>query len=411
MKGIIMKAYLIKATAKSDYTEYKKNTGGPPQNIFSTAACTPKWVELEMTDETHGMAVNKNTDAKLVAIFMSTPDAMRAYELADYFRENNKTVILGGLHTKFNQEEALKHADSLLIGEPEGVWKRLLDDFYSGNLNEKYERTEPFDLASINPYPTNIIDPAVYDYTWSVLVSRGCPYKCEFCLVKEFFNKYTLRPVESIVKEVKELKKLGIEWVELHADNLTVNREYALELFNALAPLNMNFYGETTIKLADDDELLEAASKAGIKYFLFGLETISKNALQNQGKEFVDPDKLKQQIAKIKSYGIKCVSDFLFGFDEHDYTIFEETLNFVKELDLDDVYPHLVIPFPGSETYKRLDKEGRILTKDWSKYDGMNVVYQPSLMKPEDLEYGVWKFWKDYEATKGSIWKKLFGNW
>lgn len=405
-----MKAYLIKATAKSDYTEYKKNTGGPPQNIFSVAAATPDWVELEMTDETHGMEVNKKSDADIVAIFMSTPDAIRAYELADYFREQNKTVILGGLHTKFNQEEAIQHADSLLIGEPEEIWETLLNDVYKGHLNKKYERTQPFDLAKLKPYPAHIIDPAIYDYTWSVLVSRGCPHKCEFCLVKEFFDKYTTRPVENIVAEIKELKKLGIEWVELHADNLTVNRKYALELFNALAPLNMNFYGETTIKLADDDELLEAASNAGVKYFLFGLETISKSALQGQGKEFVEPDKLRQQIAKIKSYGIKCVSDFLFGFDEHDYSIFEETLKFVKELDLDEVYPHLVIPFPGSETFRRLEKEGRILTKDWSKYDGSHAVYQPALMDPEDLEHGVWKFWKDYESSKGSIWTKLFGK-
>lgn len=402
-----MKVYLIKASGKSLFSAYKKDSGGPPQNIFSTAAATPIGVDIEMTDETLDMKINYNSNADVVAIFMSTPDAVRAYELAHKFREKGCTIVLGGLHTKFMKEEALENADALLIGEPEEIWEELLGDFKDNKLKRVYERTTPFDLAKLKPYPTHIISPEKYNYTWSVVVSRGCPHNCEFCLVTKFFDKYTLRPIENIVAEVQYLKGLGVEWVELHADNLTVNRNYALELFEALAPLNVSFFGETTIKIADDPELLEAARKAGLKYLLFGLETSSEKALEAQGKKFVKPEKIKEQVAKIKSFGIQACSDFLFGFDEHDISIFDETTKFIKEIKLDEVYPHLVIPFPGSDTFNRLEKEGRILTKDWSKYDGSHAVFQPSKMTTKELEDGVYSFWISLSSGFSNFLKSL----
>lgn len=393
-----LKIYLIKASAGSDYSEYKKNTGGPPQNIFSTAAATPNWVELEMTDEVVGMSINMDSDADIVAIFMSTPDAYRAYELAEHFNEKGKTIVLGGLHTKFMQNEASENCHAMLIGEVEGIWEELLNDYLRNSLKPKYERTKPLDLARLNPYPVDLIDPSSYDYTWSVVVSRGCPYSCFFCLVPEFSPKYRMRPIDKIVNEIKNLKNYGIEWVELHSDNLTVNRKYALGLFEKLKPLKMNFYAETTVKIADDEELLQAAVDAGLKIVLLGLETISKKAFADQNKEFVNPDKLKEQIGKINSYGLKVSSDFLFGFDDHDSSIFKDTYDFVKELKLDQVYPHLLIPFPGTETFKKLDKEGRILTKDWSQYDGSHAVYKPKKMTTSELEEGAYWFWQKNEG-------------
>jgi len=403
-----MKVYLIKASARNLYSKYKKDTGGPPQNIFSTAAATPSWVDIEMTDETHDMKVNFKSKADIIAIFMSTPDALRAYEIADIFKAKGKTIVMGGLHTNFMQDEAAQHANAIMLGEVEEIWKKLLQDFQNNKLQKVYKRETPLDLTDLKPYPTYIIHPSVYDYTWSVVVSRGCPHKCEFCLVPKFFDKYTLRPVENIVAEIKHLKYLGVEWVELHSDNLTVNRKYALELFKALAPLNMSLYGETTIKIAEDDELLQAAADAGIKTLLFGLETISKEALAGQGKEFVKPENIKAQIAKIQSFGIQAVSDFLFGFDEHDTQIFKETLDFVRKMKLDEVYPHLVIPFPGSDTFKRLEAEGRILTKDWSKYDGTHAVYQPTKMTPKELEEGVYWFWMKQSNPIRNFFNYLF---
>ncbi|NOH64907.1 radical SAM protein [Vibrio sp. RE88] len=388
-----MNIYLVKASAGSDYSKYKAETGGPPQNIFAAAAATPKWYGVGMVDETIGMKADSSPDADLVVIFMSTPDAYRAYELASHYRQQGKWVVLGGLHTKFNPGEAAEYADSLIFGEVENYWVQLLNDAELGQLKAQYQSNEPVDLSCLNPYPTDIIPPSVYDYTWSVVVTRGCPFKCNFCLVPRFFNKFEQRPIAHIVEEVKQLKTLGVEWVELHSDNLTHDRQYAMDLFAALEPLKMNFYGETTVLIARDEALLAAASRAGFKAVLLGIETPSEAALKAQKKGFVKPEKMKEYIAKIRRHGIEVWGDFLFGFDEHDSTIFKQTQAFVKDIKVDKVIPHYMIPFPGTETFKKLDEEGRILTKDWSKYDGSHPVYRPKNMTESELEEGIYWIW------------------
>ena len=151
-----MKVYLIKASENSSFKEYKKYMGSPPQNIFSIAAATPSNVEIEMCDETMNMKVNFKSKADIIAIFMSTPDALRAYDIAKTFRKKGKTIVLGGLHASFMQEEALQHADSLLIGEAEGIWEDLLKDYSTGDLKERYIRKTLLDLKSLNSETANL---------------------------------------------------------------------------------------------------------------------------------------------------------------------------------------------------------------------------------------------------------------
>ncbi len=388
-----MKIYFIKASSGSDYSKYKAETGGPPQNIFSAAAATPAHHEVQMTDETIGMKTDFDTDADVVVIFMSTPDAYRAYEISNTFHEKGKIILLGGLHTKFNQQEAAGYAHALIIGEVENYWEKLLSDIESGTIQPVYESQEAFDLAKLNPYPTNIIPPSKYNHTWSVVVTRGCPFKCNFCLVPKFFDSFQLRPIPNIVDELWHLKKLGVEWVELHSDNLTHNKAYAMELFAAIAPIGLKFFGETTVLIARDEELLLAARQAGLKAALLGIETPSVEALKAQKKAFVKPNKMKEAIAIIKKYDIEVWGDFLFGFDEHTPDIFRETLTFIKDINVDRVIPHFMIPFPGSENFMQLDKNGQILTKDWSLYDGSHAVYRPKNMSAKELEDGIEWIW------------------
>lgn len=390
-----MKVYLIKASAPGAFKEYKKYMGAPPQNIFAAAAATPNDIELEATDETVDMKVNYRSDADIVAIFMSTPDAIRGYEIAKKFKEKNKLIVFGGLHATFLPDEALQYGDVVLVGEIEEIWEEMLRDYENGQLREKYERTEPFDLANLKPYPTNLIDKKYYDDVWSVVVGRGCAYKCSFCTVHRFFGSMRFRPIEQIVEEIKNS---GAEWIELHSDNLLVNRTYAVELFQALKPLNINWMGETSINLAKDDELLQLAVDSGLKYLLLGLETPSQEALKEAGKGFVKVNEVKEFVEKLRNYGVIVDSSFLFGFDEHDQTIFEATFDYAKEIGIDSVHSVILIPFPGTTTYAKFEREGRILTKDWSKYDGVHVVFEPRNMTVKELENGA--YWFHRRAAK-----------
>lgn len=394
-----MKAYLIKASAPGPFKEYKKAMGAPPQNIFSVAAATPQDVELVLCDETIGMKPKFNVKADMVALFFHTPDAVHAYALADKFKAKDYTVVLGGLHPTFRPEEAVSHADAVMVGEAEGIWGDLLQDVQKGTLKSIYKRDEPVDLATVKPYPTNLIPPSKYSYFWSVLVSRGCVHNCEYCTVPPFFcGKYRLRPIENIVAEIKALPQ-GC-WVELHADNLTANRAYALELFAALKPLKINWAGEATIKLADDEELLKAAAESGCKALLIGIETPSQAALSDSGKGFVDPDTIRKKIRWFHDYGISITSSMIFGFDSHTTEIFRESAEFSRHIKIDEVESVVLIPFPGTPLYKRLESENRILSRDWSLYDGANVVFQPKNMTPEALEEGSVWFWEEIQKKK-----------
>ncbi len=399
-----MKIKLIKASAPGPFKDYKQQRGGPPQNIFSAAAATPAYVDVAMVDETAGMPDDAQTDADLVAIFMSTPDAPRAYELARAYRAQNKTVVLGGLHATFCPEEAIAHADAVIVGELENVWEQLLAESETDCLRDFYEGSEPVDLATVQAYPTDLIPKEQYDGVWSVLVSRGCPCRCSFCLVPPLFGHIRYRPVEHVVAEIKAS---GADWIELHADNLTADRAYAIELFTALRPLNVNWVGETTIKIAEDEELLALAASSGLKYLLVGLETPSAAALQGSGKAFVKPGQIKENVRKLHDQGIIVDSCVLFGFDEHETSIFDETLAFVDEVGVDVCQPVIVTPFPGSALYQMLEREGRILTKDWAKYDCTQVVFQPKSMTVEQLENGFAQFYRHYCSLGRSVARKV----
>lgn len=387
-----MDVYLIKASAPGPFKEYKKAMGAPPQNIFSLAAATPAGIGITMCDETIGMKPKASVKADLIAILFHTPDAVHAYEMADRYRAKGKTVVLGGLHPSALPHEAQQHCDAVLAGEAEGIWKQLIDDFRNQHLQPFYKRETPVDLADVKPYPIDIIPPSKYGHVWSVLVSRGCVHRCEFCAVPPFFSgKYRLRPIDHIIAEISAAPT---DWFELHADNLTADREYALKLFKALKPLNINWYGESTIKMADDEELLRAAAESGCRELLIGIETSSKGALTASGKGFVDPDTTREKLSQFHAHGIKVISPIIFGFDSHTPDIFRESEEFCRHIGIDEVEPVLLIPFPGTPLHERLDRENRILSRDWSLYDGSNAVFQPANMTPEELEQGSNWFWE-----------------
>lgn len=404
LKGSTMKVLLIKASAPSDFKDYKEKRGSPSQNIFSTAAAISQRVELELIDETAGHLINYKSDADIVGIFFSTPDAFRAYEISQKFTQSGKKVFLGGLHATFKSEEALLYGNSVLIGESEGCIHELLDDFEkTKELKPKYEAKEAFDLRELKPYPTNLIKKEDYNDFWTVLVSRGCPYSCHFCVVNPFFGNIRYRPVQDIVQEIQNS---GASFFELHSDNLTADKNYAKELFKALIPLNIKWAVASDISIADDDEFLNLAAKSGLMYLLVGLETPSQEALKGSGKGFVKVSEIKQRVKKLHEHGIIVDSAMMFGFDEHDKSIFDRSLDFALDVEIDICDPVIQIPFPGTKLFKKLEAEERILTYDWSRYNGSDVVYQPKLLSPDELLEGQYNFYEKFNSFTNTTKRK-----
>lgn len=397
-----MKICLIKASADTQFKEYKASMGGPPQNIFAAAAATPKNIDIEMIDETIGKKVNFKTKADLIFVFFSTPDALRGYSIAKRFKEYGKKVVLAGLHPSALPDEAKSYCDCVAIGEIENYWEDLLSDFEKGQLKENYASTRPVDMVTLNPYPTNILSPRDYGGVWSVVVGRGCDNACTYCVVNPFFKKLRFRPIDQIVEEIKNC---GSKIIELHADNLIADRGYAIKLFKAIKPLKIRWIGECTITVAEDDELLKLMVDSGLSDLLVGLETPDQEALDNIGKSFIKVDKLKGYVEKIQGLGVDIDASFLFGFDEHGRDIFDKTLRFAADVGIKNCHSVILTPFPGTPFYNKIVMEDRLLTRDYNKYDCTHAVYEPKTMTPEELEKGA--YWFDIQFDRVRKGKKV----
>ncbi len=395
-----MKIDIIKACEESDFKTYKKSRGGLPQNIFSLAAATPEEIDITLIDETVNNRVNYNTSAELIVIMFSTPDALKGYKHAQEFTRRGKTVVLGGLHPTFMHSESLEYGDSVIIGEAEQVWYDLIKDYLTGTLKQIYKSNTPFCLDNMVPYRQDLYSLKDYDWISSVIVSRGCRGRCEFCTVNKFFHTQEYRPVSRVVEEIS---RIDTNFIELKADNLTTDKSYCMELFTALKDLNIKWSTSADIRFALDQELLNAAVESGLNYILLGIETSSEKALKSAGKGFVKQEETARAVNELHKRGVIVDSAALFGFDTHTPAIFEETLSFFEEIEIDVCAPVILVPFPGTELFNRLKRENRLITTDWSLYDGSHAVFQPAGMSVQELEEGVYWFhkqWNSYPLKK-----------
>ena len=382
-----MNLLIVKASQDSDFKAYKSYMSSPPQSIFSLASATPADINYTLVDETIGDTLPSLDAIELAVVFASTPDIVRAYDLAKKFREQGITVVMAGLHSSFLPDEAGLCADSVIIGEAEPVWHDLLTDYQALKLKSRYQSCSPMDMSQLNHWPVTAALKKKYG-EWGVLVGRGCRYNCSYCTVRPFFNREAFRPVGQVVDEIKAS---GAKYLELHADNICADHDYAMELFAALQKLNIGWSGEATLDFAENEQLLEAAARSGLWYLVVGLETCSHAALKKAGKGFIEPARAKALINRLHHYSVLVDSCLLFGFDEHGPDIFDETLAFVDDIKLDAAHPNFVTPFPGTRFYTKLEKEGRLLSDDWADFDCSHVVFQPAQMTPEELEMGVYR--------------------
>jgi len=357
------------------------------------AALTPKHhnidiIEIEPTDKDY----NKSYD--LVAITCTTAYAPLAYKIADNFRMKGVTVVLGGWHPSVLPDEAKQHADSVVIGEAEESWPKLLEDFDNKTLKPFYipQRPVPPELIPhpINIYPKNI--------KIELQGSRGCPNGCEFCAITnmKFRNIHRVRPVDDIIEDFKRNSGKVITLID---NSLTVNLKYSKELFSRLKGLNKKFVGYGTIDSLGNDEFLNLAREAGCIGWEIGFESVSSDSLRSVGKKTNTVEMYQKNVKKIHDYGMSVIGFFVFGFDYDKKDIFEKTREVIEKCDIDTPIPLVLTPLPGTPLFNRLEKEGRILTKDWSKYDYSHVVFKPKNISAQEL----------YTKTK-ELHKVLYSN-
>lgn len=323
--------------------------------------------------------------ADLVAITFHTPSAPHAYGLAARFRERGIPVALGGPHATLLPDEAQAHADVIFVGETEDTWPRFLAEFEAGNHSERYLSGPP----SLDQTPMARQDLFHRrDHAAGVLfATRGCAYRCDFCTVAVMYQRHVRkRPVEAVAQEYASFRgKVIILW----DDNIAGDVEHAKALFRALAPHRKWWASQASVQAARDDEFLELAARSGCKQLFIGFESVSQASLNEVSKAFNKVDDYARAIERIHAHGISVQAGIVFGFDHDTEAVFGETLDFLEAAGVQNATFNILTPFPGTRLHQRLEAEGRILTRDWSKYNGRaDVVFRPRNMSPEALLAG-----------------------
>jgi radical SAM superfamily enzyme YgiQ (UPF0313 family) len=365
--------------------KWQKGLRMPELTLPVLAALTPPDIEVIVTEE-EIEDVTYKSQVELVGISYMTPLAQRAYEIADEYRRRGAKVVLGGIHASALPEEASPHADAVVIGEAETVWAPLIEDFRANRLKPIYQAAELSDLRSL-PIPRRDLQKQGMTFSpYSIQTTRGCPFGCHFCSVTKFFGgTFRYRPVEDIVREIESSEKNIWIFVD---DNIIGNPAYAAQLFRALIPLKIKWVGQSALHLAKNKELLELAAKSGCLGLFIGFESLNEQSLQSVNKTVNKVKEYGESATKLHDHGILVLASFVFGFDHDDKSIFEKTLEFLVKAKFVAASLPILVPYPGTKIYQRFEEEGRILTRDWSKYDYGQVVFKPKLMEPEVLAEG-----------------------
>ncbi|MFQ5586319.1 MAG: radical SAM protein [Thermodesulfobacteriota bacterium] len=330
--------------------------------------------------------------AALVGISVRTMFAPRAYEIADTFRESGVKTVLGGIHPSFCPDEALQHSDSVVVGEAEGIWPQLIKDVQEDRLQRIYRSTGYSNLSSSPAAMRTHLSKTRY-FADIVQTTKGCPFTCEFCSVYAFDGqKIRNKPIDMVLKEIREIQGTGAQFkkksIFFADDNIIANKRYARELFAALKTHNVNWSCQASINISKEDELLRLMKESGCGSILIGLESISTENLSQMNKNLNLRYDYPDAIRKIQSHGILVHGSFILGNDFDDQSSFDALIHFIKEAKLLMPLINILTPFPGTVLHKRLEEDGRILYKDWSKYDARHVVFKPALMTPEELLEG-----------------------
>jgi len=388
--------------AKSPYWRPIKYSLFPPLGLATLAAFCSSNDQIDLQDE-HVEELNIEDMPDLVVIQVYITNAFRSYTLADHYRNKGVYVCLGGLHVSSLPEEAMPHADSIFIGPGEDIFPQFLADFRNKKPKRTYINSRR-DIENVPPIRRDLIKRNLYLVPNSIVVSRGCPHHCDFCYKDAFFEGgksfYTQR-VDAALREIDRLPGKHLYFLD---DHLLGNYKFASALFEGMKGMNRVFQGASTIDAILRGDLIDKAAEAGLRSVFVGFETLSaanlsqSNKKQNLGRNYEDA------IQRLHSLGIMINGSFVFGLDDDNRDVFKRTVDWAVQNGLTTSTYHILTPYPGTRLYNTMEKDNRLLHRNWDLYDTRHVVYKTRGLSAEELKEGYdWAYRSFYNWI--NIWK------
>jgi radical SAM superfamily enzyme YgiQ (UPF0313 family) len=405
------KILFINPANKVNVMKKSKALALPPNSLMVLAALTPDDVEVRIMDEAFE-DIDFNAKADLVAITCLTYTANRAYEISSEFRKRGVKTIMGGVHASVMPEEAARYADTIVIGEADGIWPGIVRDLQADRLKPGYRAEERPDISRLPPSRRDLLKGRYFIDT--IQTARGCPNSCKFCAVHRYNGTaYRYRDLDLVIQEMEQIKNRQVLFVD---DNILGrgDRSYkrALELFNRLRPLKKKWAAQTCINIADETEILKSASDSGASVFLIGFESINQKSIEGFNKNVNlrangMVTHYEDSIKKIHDCGISIVGSYMFGMDTDSPDTIERTVEFVMKNEIDAVQFCITTPFPGTALFDEMKDSARMTMndypKDWDAYNGFVMVYQPEVMGVDELYYKLFDAYRAVSSFKGSL--------
>jgi len=349
----------------------------------------PNWeVELliEVVDE-----IDFDAEADIVAIGTMGHATFRGIEIATEFKKRGRTVVMGGYMASIAFEEAMKYADSVVVGDAEISYPEMLKDYEeSGTVKPLYNN--PIHELRNLPVPRyDLLTKKNIGTMLPVQAGRGCTFTCSFCSIACLYEgKYMFRPVDEVIRDIKEVKRLGFKRFYLIDDNIVANPGYLRELCREIAPLKMKWASQCAIHLAKNPELLKIVRDSGCDLMSFGVESIQQDAINSLDKPWLKANEHEQNIRILAQSGITVSTEMIVGTDFDTEDSIRETFSFVYRNRIPIPRFYILTPIPGTGLHKELCKQGRMLTDDLRLFDGTRCVHIPERIDPEKLTEMYW---------------------
>ena len=395
---------------KDPIASFGKHVLTPTLALTSIAGATPKGWELSYHDENLLQGLPPcDPLPEVVGISVHLTFAKRAYELARWYRAMGSKVILGGLHVVSCPEEAKVHADAVAIGDGVALWPQMLHDIERGQLQCEYRADFTRPYRDDPPPRRDLLPKASFLTTTSVIATRGCHNRCGFCYLSTdgLRMPYRMRDVQQVVDEIAADGQPYCVFVD---NNLGSKKEYLRDLCRALRPLGIIWSAAVTIDVTDDPSLVREMALSGCTGVFIGYESLGLDNLVQARKKTPAPEDYLRRTRVLHDNGIQVNGSFVLGFDHDGPDIFERTVNWVEEAKLECATFHIMTPYPGTPLFRQMESEGRLLHRDWSRYDTAHCVFQPRHMTPEQLEAGYQWCYKTL-FSHGSIWRRRPEDW